>query len=123
MAQDVLALMVRGWRRLIPEAAAAPLVAPNVRRKPLTLWPVLADAPGLGRGAHRGPQHGRHDRDEACGAVAAARVLAQHRQRDGGRLAEPAIQLARCQVYVEGAAVGVLVSQRQAMPSAPEQQM
>ena len=123
MAQDVLALMVRVWRHLAPEAAAAPHGAQDLRRKILTLWPFLADTPGLGRGAHRGPQHGRHDRDEACGAVAAARVLAQHRQRDGGRLAEPALQLARRQVYVEGAAVGVLVSQQQAMPSAPEQQM
>jgi hypothetical protein len=63
-----------------------------------------ADPFGLGCSAHRGPQHGRHDRNEACIAVAPTRVLTQHRQRDGRRLAEPPLQLARRQVHVEGAA-------------------
>ena len=70
------------------------------------------EAPALGPGARGGPLAGRYDRHAAGGAGAGARGVADAGVRNRGRLAEPALLLARGQVWLAGDSLVLAVSSR-----------
>ena len=92
--------------------AASKVPAP--KRCLMSLCAGGAEAPSLGPGTRRGPLAGRHDCHAAGGAGAGARRVADARVRDRGRLAEPALLLARGKVRPAGDCPAHAIGERQA---------